>query len=313
MEVSNSSMACDHIKPCNISQSERHNRRDADYIASLNPRMLYIRQELTCRNESYVTPDVVGKSLEEIYNDIKAMVKQKTGRRMQERQQEYTDKRGRKKVRNGSRPLRESVVRMKPDTTMEDLQSYAQQVQHRWGIRAIQIHIHRDEGHYVNPNDKESWVPNLHAHIIWDWMNHETGKSYKPNIQRKKNEGVTLDKQNETKRKTSTDLDTEIKEKKEQAKKLKTRVEQSLKEKYAIKHREDWQGPMFTGMAKYLYETDEQLRFCVDSIADFARSGAGCRGGNHGAIFFDEEASAIKSFIARLAEIAATTIKNVAQ
>ena len=29
--------------------------------------------------------------------------------------------------------------------------------------------------------------------------------------------------------------------------------------------------------------------------------------------FFDEEASAIKSFIARLAEIAATTIKNVAQ
>ncbi len=57
----------------------------------------------------------------------------------------------------------------------------------------------------------------------------------------------------------------------------------------------------------------EQLRFCVDSIADFARSGAGCRSGNHGAIFFDEEAYAIKSFIARLAEIAATTIKNVAQ
>ena len=435
-------MACDHIKPCNIAQSERHNRRDAGYIASLNPRMLYIRQELTRDNESYVAPDVEGKSLEEIYNDIKAMVKQKTGRRMQERQQEYTDKRGRKKVRNGSSPLRESVVRMKPDTTMEDLLNYAQQVQQRWGIRAIQIHIHRDEGHYVNPDDKESWVPNLHAHIIWDWMNHETGKSYKlgkkdmeelqdlaaetlemergrrkadtgaehlerndyilqkqekeleqlkeqkeeltseketvveeirtaydeqalakaevglvqesladirresaeekqrlddeyeekkktlddeltekrnessllsANIQRKKNEGATLDKQNETKRKTSTDLDTEIKEKKEQAKKLKTQVEQSLKDNYAIKHREDWQGPMFTGMAKYLYETDEQLRFCVDAIADFARSGAGCRGGNHGAIFFDEEASAIKNFIARVAEIAATTIKDVAQ
>ena len=55
-----------------------------------------------------------------------------------------------------------------------------------------------------------------------------------------------------------------------------------LKDNYAIKHREDWQGPMFTGMAKYLYETDEQLRFCVDAIADFARSGAGCSGGNHG-------------------------------
>lgn len=122
-----------------------------------------------------------------------------------------------------------------------------------------------------------------------------------------------MNAQNETKRKTSTDLDTEIKEKKEQAKKLKTQVEQSRKDNYAIKHREDWQGPMFTGMAKYLYETDEQLRFCVDAIADFARSGAGCRGGNHGAIFFDEEASAIKNFIARVAEIAATTIKDVAQ
>lgn len=89
------------------------------------------------------------------------------------------------------------------------------------------------------------------------------------------------------------------------------------------KDREDWQGPMFTGMAKYLYETDEQLRFCVDAIADFARSGSGCSGGNHGSIFFDEEASAIKNFITHLAEIAAarlcrlpkarTTIKNVVQ
>lgn len=52
-------------------------------------------------------------------------------------------------------------------------------------------------------------------------------------------------------------------------------------------------------------------------------TGAGCSGGNHGSIFLYEEAYAIKSFIARLAKIAAarlcrlpkarTTIKNVAQ
>ena len=45
--------------------------------------------------------------------------------------------------------------------------------------RAIQIHIHKDEGHYTNPDDPSTWQPNLHAHIIWDWMNHETGKSFK--------------------------------------------------------------------------------------------------------------------------------------
>lgn len=133
------------------------------------------------------------------------------------------------------------------------------------------------------------------------------------NIQKKKNEGATLDKHNEAKRKTSTNLEAEIDEKREQAEKLKTQVEQSIKENYAIKQREDWQTPMFTGMARYLYATDEQMRYCVDAIADFARSGAGCRGGNHGSIFFDEEASAIKNFLARLADIAATTIKNVAQ
>ena len=171
--------ASDHIEPCNIEQSERHNRRDADYIASLNPKTLYIRQNLSPNNESYVAPDVEGQSLQEIYNAIKVMVKQKTGRAMQERMVEVTDKKGKKKKRNGSSPIRESVVNIKPDTTMEDLRLYTQRVQDRWGVRAIQIHIHRDEGHYKDPENPETWMPNLHAHIIWDWMNHETGKSYK--------------------------------------------------------------------------------------------------------------------------------------
>ena len=171
--------ASDHIEPCNIEQSERHNRRDADYIASLNTKTLYIRQDLTPNNESYVTPDDEGQSLQELYEAIKVMVKQKTGRAMQERMVEYTDKKGKKKMRNGSSPLRESVVNIKPDTTMEDLRQYTQRVQDRWGVRAIQIHIHRDEGHYKDPENPETWMPNLHAHIIWDWMNHETGKSYK--------------------------------------------------------------------------------------------------------------------------------------
>ena len=171
--------ASDHIEPCNIEQSERHNRRDADYIASLNPKSLYIRQDLSSNNESYVAPDVEGQSLQEIYDAIKVMVKQKTGRAMQERMVEVTDKKGKKKKRNGSSPIRESVVNIKPDTTMEDLRQYTQRVQDRWGVRAIQIHIHRDEGHYKDPENPETWMPNLHAHIIWDWMNHETGKSYK--------------------------------------------------------------------------------------------------------------------------------------
>ena len=171
--------ASDHVKPCNIEQSERHNRRDAEYIASLNPRILYVRTDLSPDNESYVAPDMKGITLQQHYEAIKAMVKQKTGRAMQEKKVMVTGKNGKQKERNGSSPIRESVVNIKPDTTMNDLLKYTDKVHERWGIRAIQIHIHKDEGHYENPDNPTTWKPNLHAHIIWDWMNHETGKSFK--------------------------------------------------------------------------------------------------------------------------------------
>ena len=177
--MSTTAKASDHVKPCNIEQSERHNRRDAEYIASLNPRILYVRTDLSPDNESYVAPDMKGISLQQHYDAIKAMVKQKTGRAMQEKKVMVTGKNGKQNERNGSSPIRESVVNIKPDTTMNDLLKYTKKVQERWGVRAIQIHIHRDEGHYENPDDPTTWKPNLHAHIIWDWMNHETGKSYK--------------------------------------------------------------------------------------------------------------------------------------
>ena len=98
---------------------------------------------------------------------------------MQEKDVEYKDKNGKTRVRKGSSPIREGVVNIKPDTKMEDLLNYVNRVHERWGIKAIQIHMHRDEGHYENPEDKSTWKPNLHAHIIWDWIDHQTGKSYK--------------------------------------------------------------------------------------------------------------------------------------
>ncbi len=177
--MSTTAKASDHVKPCNIEQSERHNRRDAEYIASLNPRTLYVRTELSHNNQSYVAPDMKGVSLQQHYDAIKAMVKQKTGRAMQEKKVTVIGKNGKPKERNGSSPIRESVVNIKPDTTMDDLLKYTEKVNERWGVRAIQIHMHKDEGHYENPDEPTTWKPNLHAHIIWDWMNHETGKSYK--------------------------------------------------------------------------------------------------------------------------------------
>lgn len=53
--------------------------------ASLNLRILYVRTELSHNNESYVAPDMKGIGLQQHYNAIKVMVKQKTGRAMQEK------------------------------------------------------------------------------------------------------------------------------------------------------------------------------------------------------------------------------------
>jgi hypothetical protein len=120
-----------------------------------------------------------GKTLQEYYVSEKAVVKELTGRAMQEKDVEYTDKNGKKRVRHGSSPLREGVVIVKENTTMDDLMKFTDAVQERWGIRVIQIHIHRDEGHYEDSEEKTGWKPNYHAHIVWDWINPFTVKSYK--------------------------------------------------------------------------------------------------------------------------------------
>ena len=177
--MSTTAKASEHIKPCNIAQCERHNRRDEDYIKSLDPARIYVRLELTHNNEIYIAPGMEGVTLQQHYDYLKALVKEKTSRAMQEKDVEYKDKNGKTRVRKGSSPIREGVVNIKPDTKMDDLLNYVNRVQEKWGIRAIQIHMHRDEGHYENPEDKSTWKPNLHAHIIWDWIDHHTGKSFK--------------------------------------------------------------------------------------------------------------------------------------
>ena len=170
-----------HVKPCNTAQSERHNRRDAEYIKSLNPKTLYVRLDLTKHNASYVAPEMEGVTLDQYLESIRVMVKQKTGRAMQEKDVQYTDKNGKVRTRNGASPIRECVVVIEKDTKLKDLLRFTKEVEKKWGIKALQVHLHRDEGHYENPSDENTWVPNYHAHIIWDWMDWKTGKSIKLN------------------------------------------------------------------------------------------------------------------------------------
>ena len=82
-----------------------------------------------------------------------------------------------------------SVVSLR---TLADVQKFGEECRRRWGITPLQIFLHKDEGHWLSgqpeAGDKESfkvgerWFkPNYHAHIVFDWMNHDTGKSRKLN------------------------------------------------------------------------------------------------------------------------------------
>jgi len=110
-----------HIKPCNIASSEAHNRRTAEY-----------------------------PELRTHYDNIKQMVKEKTGRAMQEKERERKGKNGKIIKVAGCSPIREGVLLIRPDTTLADVRKFGEECQRRWGITPLQIFLHKDEGHWLN-------------------------------------------------------------------------------------------------------------------------------------------------------------------
>ena len=181
-----------HIKPCNVASSEAHNRRTAEYMRNIGKSKVYVVSELSANNEQWINPDFGSPELQMHYENIKRMVKEKTGRAMQEKERERKGKNGKIIKVAGCSPIREGVLLIRPDTTLANVHKFGEECQRRWGITPLQIFLHKDEGHWLNgqpdPEDRESfkvgerWFkPNYHAHIVFDWMNHDTGKSRKLN------------------------------------------------------------------------------------------------------------------------------------
>ena len=181
-----------HIKPCNIASSEAHNRRTAEYIRNIGMSKIYVVSELSADNEQWINPNFGTLELQTHYDNIKRMVKEKTGRAMQEKERERKGKNGKIIKVAGCSPIREGVLLIRPDTTLADVHKFGEECKQRWGITPLQIFLHKDEGHWLSgqpeAEDRESfqiggkWFkPNYHAHIVFDWMNHDTGKSCKLN------------------------------------------------------------------------------------------------------------------------------------
>ncbi len=130
------------------SDSEAHNFRKKNFD--------YIRKELTDKNE-YWQVDRIADRIQK----IETYCKEKSGRKLQ----------------SNAMPVREAVVVIKEDTTMQDLHYLSKKLEEQLGIKVFQIAIHKDEGHW----DKQTkeWKPNYHAHLVADWQDLKTGKTLK--------------------------------------------------------------------------------------------------------------------------------------
>ena len=118
----------------------------------------YVIKELTPNNEHWVDPRYEGNTLSDIRKEIAERYQATVGQKMQAK----------------AAPIREAAVVIKPDTTMADLQLLAKQLEKEFGIKCIQIHIHRDEG--FNKTNPDPSKLNLHAHFVADWT-HDDGTS----------------------------------------------------------------------------------------------------------------------------------------
>ena len=64
-----------------------------------------------------------------------------------------------RKMQAKAEPLREGVVVIKEDTTMEELQELGKRFQERFGVTPVQIAIHKDEGHWQGKYGNRTSMP----------------------------------------------------------------------------------------------------------------------------------------------------------
>lgn len=168
-----------HIKRANVGSVEAHNLRTEQYLDGLKKagRSIYFFQDQTHLNQSWVNPLYLGKTCEEIQKDLIELYKEKVGQSPQLKDRTRTNKKtGKEYTVAGWSPIREGVVPIKYSTTLDDFKLVKDWAKSK-GLDVIRIDIHHDEG-YRNEDTGET-KHNRHAHIIFDWVDHSTGKTLK--------------------------------------------------------------------------------------------------------------------------------------
>lgn len=171
-----------HIERCNVLSAEAHNLRKPEYLAAVErsgKKTYDIYRDKTATNRHWRNPKYP-ESLATVLDNLRTLYTEKIGQAPQEKDSVrlVTDKKTglkREVKRAGWSPIREGVCPVRPDTTLQDFQPFIVWCQEH-SLSVISIDIHHDEGH-TNPTGEREY--NHHAHIVFDWIDHKTGKSCK--------------------------------------------------------------------------------------------------------------------------------------
>ena len=142
------------------STSESHNLREQN--------LDYNRDDLVPQNDYWVDESISARQTE-----IEKLCKKLSKRKLQK----------------NATPIREAVINLNENHTINDLKKLGETLSQEKGIHLFQIHIHRDEGRWVDENDKTIptktphipphkkaiWKTNHHAHLIFDWQDKDKG------------------------------------------------------------------------------------------------------------------------------------------
>lgn len=132
-------MTAAHMEACKTGSSEVHNKREKE--------LDYARQDLSHLNESEII-----ETISDRLSFVKKTYKEVTGQKLQ----------------SSAAPIQEVVLVVDETTTMGQVKEFGRLCQKHLGMTPFQYFIHRDEGHYEDPQEKTGWKPNYHAHIVFD-------------------------------------------------------------------------------------------------------------------------------------------------
>ena len=138
-----------------------HNRREGHTPSYVNPHLTHLNRT--------VFEDAAVSGRKSIVPLVKRAEKDYTAKTGQKCQKSFT-------------PFRESCLVVRAGTTDAQLMAFKEKAERLLGWRCLGIWMHLDEGHaksrYIEGED--GFATNSHAHVLWDCIDHATGKAVRP-------------------------------------------------------------------------------------------------------------------------------------